>query len=87
MAYSERLPHEPDVDTGDMFTVAQALYAAAKAVLSTCPDCGYERGGCVCYEGSDQWLADMRAGWQSRLDELYADPPALPPAHERKDAT
>ena len=54
-------------------TDAQTLYAAAKAALSTCPDCGYEPGGCVCYEYSDQWLADIRAGWQSRLDELYAD--------------
>lgn len=39
---------------------AEKLYQAAKEVLAVCPDCGYEWAGCVCYEGSDAWLEDMR---------------------------
>lgn len=55
-------------------TDAERLYADAKVILSTCPDCGYVGDGCVCYEYSDAWLDDLRQ-WDvdSRLDELYGD--------------
>lgn len=78
MAISEHFPHEPDADTGDMFTVARQLYAAAKVVLSTCPDCGYEWGGFVCYEYSDAWLEDLRAWDAEKRAELFADDDTSP---------
>lgn len=71
--------HEP--------TEAQRLYDAAKIILATCPDCGYERDGCVCYEYSDQWLEDMRAGWDRRLNELYADEGDASPSMPDEETT
>lgn len=58
-------------------TEAEKLYEAAKVVLSTCPDCGYEWAGCVCYENSDAFWEDMRGAWdyEWELDKGEPDSP------------